>query len=486
MKSFRSLVAKRRLGQVLFVLDLLWIAIAAWLAQALRAGDFRTSLRPNTLSTLILPIVVCIALWTITARKMSLTQLQSLSQVSAIFSRVTIAVVVFMPLAMGLAFMARNMYSRLLFVYLAVLLLLGFTAIRVLLRKLILKFRRHFVLRTAIVGAGRVACEIAGKIKTCPELMRDLVAFVHPANREGPHFAAANSTQSVTSLSSVKLLDLLNRNGIDEIILAGSEAANGHTNQLIWQCRQNGIEVCVIPHTYDLYSSRAQILDLGGLPFVKVESSGPQLIDLWAKRLLDLALVVPLLVISCPAWFLIAISLMCRRRRVFSSELRCGKDSRQFRMYRFDIPRHSPDLTSFDDLLDRLSLTELPQLWNVAIGDMSLVGPRPEDLARVRAYSDWQRQRLLVKPGITGLAQVQGLRDEHSSDEKSRYDLQYIHNWSPLVDLSLIVQTGWTLCFRIRDSRHLSHRTGPQTQDRGTSTIPLGEADVNRAQSGAD
>jgi lipopolysaccharide/colanic/teichoic acid biosynthesis glycosyltransferase len=83
---------------------------------------------------------------------------------------------------------------------------------------------------------------------------------------------------------------------------------------------------------------------------------------------------------------------------------------------------------------------------------MSLVGPRPEDPERVQNYSDWQRQRLCMKPGITGLAQVQGLRDEHSSDEKSRYDLQYIHNWSPLVDLSLIVQTMWTLCSRIKRS----------------------------------
>jgi lipopolysaccharide/colanic/teichoic acid biosynthesis glycosyltransferase len=134
----------------------------------------------------------------------------------------------------------------------------------------------------------------------------------------------------------------------------------------------------------------------------------------------------------------------------------------------------------------------LLQLWNVATGDMSLVGPRPEAPDRVRNYSEWQRQRLAMPPGLTGLAQVQGLRDEHSSDEKSRYDLQYIHNWSPLLDLSLILQTAWTLCFRTREvhSRKGRGQRGapeiPSDTQAAPTPISLGDVDVNRAQSGAD
>jgi lipopolysaccharide/colanic/teichoic acid biosynthesis glycosyltransferase len=81
-------------------------------------------------------------------------------------------------------------------------------------------------------------------------------------------------------------------------------------------------------------------------------------------------------------------------------------------------------------------------------GDMSLVGPRPESAERIKHYSDWQRQRLKVRGGVTGLAQVHGLREQHSSEDKARFDLQYIFNWSPLLDLSLILQTVWTLLFR--------------------------------------
>jgi lipopolysaccharide/colanic/teichoic acid biosynthesis glycosyltransferase len=117
-------------------------------------------------------------------------------------------------------------------------------------------------------------------------------------------------------------------------------------------------------------------------------------------------------------------------------------------MFRLNVDRENPDLNRFEKLLVRLSLTELPQVWNVLRGEMSLVGPRPESPERVRHYSDWQRQRLSVMPGLTGLAQVHGLREQHSSEEKARFDLEYIFHWSLFLDFSLIVQTAWTLVFR--------------------------------------
>jgi lipopolysaccharide/colanic/teichoic acid biosynthesis glycosyltransferase len=87
---------------------------------------------------------------------------------------------------------------------------------------------------------------------------------------------------------------------------------------------------------------------------------------------------------------------------------------------------------------------------------MALVGPRPESSERVRRYSDWQRQRLTVRPGLTGLAQVHGLREQHSSEEKSRYDMQYIHQWSLFMDVSLLLQTVWTLVVRLFSPAHLA------------------------------
>jgi len=121
-------------------------------------------------------------------------------------------------------------------------------------------------------------------------------------------------------------------------------------------------------------------------------------------------------------------------------------------MLRLNVDRGATAVGRFERILDELSIAELPQLWNVLRGDMSLVGPRPESADRVCRYSEWQQQRLGAKPGMTGLAQVQGLREQHSSEEKTRFDLQYILNSSLWTDLSLLLQTIWTLAKRSANS----------------------------------
>jgi len=141
--------------------------------------------------------------------------------------------------------------------------------------------------------------------------------------------------------------------------------------------------------------------------------------------------------------------LRARKGQAFRWETRSGKNGTSFAMLRLNVDRHATDMTRFERLLQQLSITELPQLLNVLRGDMSLVGPRPESPDRVRHYSEWERQRLSVKPGITGLAQVHGLREQHSSEEKTRFDLQYLLKPSPLTDLSLLLQTSWTLIIRM-------------------------------------
>jgi hypothetical protein len=118
-------------------------------------------------------------------------------------------------------------------------------------------------------------------------------------------------------------------------------------------------------------------------------------------------------------------------------------------MCRLNSERYGPSLPWYEVILQHLSVTELPQLLNVLRGEMSLVGPRPEEPEKVKHYSDWQRQRLNVKPGITGLAQVHGLRDRHSSEEKTRFDLQYMLSRSPFIDISLLLQTFCTLMGRL-------------------------------------
>ncbi|MGH9432950.1 MAG: sugar transferase, partial [Terriglobia bacterium] len=139
-------------------------------------------------------------------------------------------------------------------------------------------------------------------------------------------------------------------------------------------------------------------------------------------------------------------------------EVRIGLGGKPFSLYRFDlsvvedaVPGTGESLYfRFARLVLRYSGSELPQLWNVLKGDMSLVGPRPESPERVRHYSVWHQRRLQLKPGITGLAQVKGLRGPDSSDLKTKYDLEYAANYSPIIDLALVLATTNTLIARRR------------------------------------
>jgi lipopolysaccharide/colanic/teichoic acid biosynthesis glycosyltransferase len=130
-------------------------------------------------------------------------------------------------------------------------------------------------------------------------------------------------------------------------------------------------------------------------------------------------------------------------------------------------------------LLLRTSLNELPSLWNVLRGEMSLVGPRPESPERIKHYSEWHHQRLRFKPGITGWAQVHGSRDRDSSDEKARFDLHYILNWSPLLDLAVLLQSFATVLSRLRPK---APERAPRTK---ATTRVMPERYANGAQSGS-
>jgi len=209
------------------------------------------------------------------------------------------------------------------------------------------------------------------------------------------------------------------------------------------------VSVSLVPQPYELYLSKPHLLDLGGLPLLRLqERSDRRLLFRW-KRAVDLLEGLILSLFALPVLVPAAIALRMSKGRAFRWESRTGKAGKVFSMLRLNVDRHSSDLTGLEQFLQHLSITELPQLFNVLRGDMSVVGPRPESPSRARHYSEWQKQRLSVKPGMTGLAQVHGLREQNSSEEKTRFDLQYLLGASPLMDLSLLLQTSWTLAGRM-------------------------------------
>jgi lipopolysaccharide/colanic/teichoic acid biosynthesis glycosyltransferase len=267
-------------------------------------------------------------------------------------------------------------------------------------------------------------------------------------------------------------VELLVQQNVHEVIFALSRNGNPEVAELMDQCAKFGVAVSVIPQPYELYLSAPELMDLDGLPILRLRNSTRNSSEPRWKRIADLAIAAILLVPSVPVILAAGLVLKAQKGRGFCGEERCGKNGKLFWMYRLNSPRRAPDLPVYERVMQHLSLTELPQLFNVLRGDMSLVGPRPEGMEDVRHYTDWHLQRLNVKPGITGLAQVHGLRDQNALEDKTRYDLQYILHRSLFLDISLLLQTIWTITRRFGSVPSRKRSNNEQQQPASTSSIP--------------
>lgn len=297
--------------------------------------------------------------------------------------------------------------------------------------------------RIVIVGDGKIAAELARKIERHQHRNCRIVGLLAPVSAE------RSSTQRNEAVSTLEIPGFCDANRITDVILALPEPMPREVSGLVASCRAIGIRISMVPSHYELYLSRPSFTDLEGLPLVTLEELAPSRLLQGLKLATDRIAGVFLLLFTTPFLAVLALYLWQRRGKAFISERRCGKGGAIFSMYRLNVPRNGEKLSWVELSLLRTSLTELPQLCNVVQGDMSLVGPRPELPERVKHYSEWHRKRLAVRPGITGLAQVEGLRDEHSSEEKARFDLQYILHWSLWLDLKLVLQTLLTIVRRL-------------------------------------
>jgi lipopolysaccharide/colanic/teichoic acid biosynthesis glycosyltransferase len=367
---------------------------------------------------------------------------------SAIFAELCVAVSFLIVILLAVGYLLQIFVSRFLLTYFGFLLFLGFATIRYVAHSILgSKHMANAVRRVLIVGAGPVAREMASKIERHPEMMCRVVGFLYSAD-SSPDTRFPVVTDEATSVKTLGVIDLLREKRIDEVIITLSNGITEIMN-LAARCRQEGIGVSVVPYPYELYLSKPQLIDIGGLPVLQLRETNPETSAMVWKRGVDLILGSTLLVLTAPLLVIGALTLLRKKGGPFCCERRCGRLGKTFSMWRLNSDRDAMSVSTHESALQQLSITELPQLWNVLRGEMSLVGPRPESPERVKHYSDWQRRRLGVKPGMTGLAQVHGLRQQHSSEDKARFDLQYIMQCSFFLDISLLLQTGWTLMGRL-------------------------------------
>lgn len=320
---------------------------------------------------------------------------------------------------------------------------------------------------TLIIGAGRIGARVERRLLEQPELGLLPVGYLDadPApqemvpEREGPVLAAPSELSRVAELTQAK-----------HVVVGFSSAPDSELLPLVRQCEERGIEISLVPRFFDNVNTKVGLEHLGGLPLFGLHSINPKGWEFTVKHMLDrvtaallLALLAPLLLVAAAAVKLSSPGAMLFRQR------RIGRDGHEFEILKFrsmELVEHEANLaanvirlhadvapggvegadrrTRVGGFLRRTSIDELPQLLNVLKGDMSLVGPRPErpefvEMFGTRVYRYDDRHR--VKSGITGWAQVHGLRGKTSLSDRVEWDNWYITNWSLSLDIRILLMT---------------------------------------------
>lgn len=311
--------------------------------------------------------------------------------------------------------------------------------------------------RLLIVGTGDVAQMILQKIQWSPWLAYEVVGVV-AKNGNGHHPPDQVLGVPVLGLTE-DLPRLIDERAINEVIIALPEASHQETLGIIALCDRSNISVKVFPDVFQFIAGQVGIDDLGGLPLLSVRDVALRGWKLSFKRAMDVVGSAALLVALSFPMLIVAILIKLESPGpVFYVQERMGLDARPFPVLKFRSMRKDAESetgpvwarpgdarrTRVGSLIRKLSIDELPQFINVLIGDMSLVGPRPERPAFVQQfrqsiprYMDRHRE----KAGLTGWAQINGLRGDTSITERTKYDLWYIENWSLLLDIKIIIRT---------------------------------------------
>ena len=352
-------------------------------------------------------------------------------------------------------------YSRLLFGYAGVSIALILSLSRLALRLVWDRLRKRGVGvdRVLLVGAGEVGRAVMRSIMAQPQLGYQIVGFLDDQAEE-------ESIGPVPALGEIAALPrLLRGRKIDEVLITLPWISHRKILRLADQCATDGVRVRIVPDLFQMSLNRMDIEEIGGIPLIGIKEVSIRGWNLALKRAIDMTLSALALLFLSP--FILLVALLIRLDSpgpALFRQTRVGRDGQTFTLYKFRSMRREaeqelirirdlneaqglifkirddPRCTRMGRFLRRLSLDELPQLYNVLRGEMSLVGPRPALPQEVEQYRDWHNKRLSVPPGITGLWQVMG-RSDLSFDEMVMLDLFYIENWSLWLDLKILLQT---------------------------------------------
>jgi exopolysaccharide biosynthesis polyprenyl glycosylphosphotransferase len=339
--------------------------------------------------------------------------------------------------------------------------------------------RRHInLIPTLVVGRGQEAAACIKEMRERPALGYRVIGVVDSRieRRDEDRY------EGVPVIGDLKALpEAIRDSGANEVIIADPQVNGDELFEVMMRCgRRRGVEFRIAPSLFNCLPRKTEIDQIGVLPMIRLFreplSSSSRLI----KRTFDLVVATLAIVLLLPLWLLIALLIkLDSKGSIFYTQERVGMDGRLFLLYKFrtmkadaDPEIHKeyqrafiagqaeanlgddqkptykllvdPRITRVGKWLRKSSLDEVPQLLNVIMSEMSIVGPRPPIPYEVEAYELWHRKRLDMKPGLTGLWQVSG-RNRLSFEEMVRLDVFYIENWSVLLDLKIILRTVFVM-----------------------------------------
>ena len=355
-------------------------------------------------------------------------------------------------------------------------LFISFSSSAVLLEKMVIFSIMHYVRRQGynyrriiVVGTGRRAVGFISKIKSHPEWGLRIAGLI---DYEKIH--TGKDIEGIRVIGSLEdIPHILHNYTNDEVVFIVPRAALSQIENSIYVCETEGIKATVAVDLFELKIARARQSELEDIPLITFETTFGEEWQLFVKRAFDIIISALGLIMLSPFFLMVAILIkITSTGPVFYRQKRIGLNGRRFILYKFRSMRKGaheklseltdknemkgpvfkikkdPRVTPIGRFLRKFSIDEFPQLYNVFVGHMSLVGPRPAIPKEVAQYEPWQRRRLSMRPGLTCLWQISG-RNRVNFDEWMKLDLQYIDKWALLLDFKIIIKTIPVVIFGI-------------------------------------
>lgn len=451
---------QKLLNTIFLLLDCLVITLSLILAFYLRFNTsiFVTSEWHLDFGTYMLPLVGIIPLFIFIYDSMGLYSPHRVKRISQEVVTIFKANAAGVIILINILFIIKQVdYSRLVLFLFAIFGVVLSTLERVALRVILRKLRTNgFNLKhILVIGAGELGVSFAHKILQNKQLGYNVIGFLDDEKKLGYKILDARVMGHIDELDRI-----IRENDLDEVIIAIPLKDYERLHDIIKACEKLGVKAQIIPDYYKYLPARPYVdqlddMTLINIRYIPLDDAFNKLI----KRVMDILISLAAIILTSPILIITALLIkLTSPGSIFFKQVRVGMNRREFEMYKFRsmkmqteeeeksqwTTKNDPRKTRFGEFIRRTSIDELPQLFNVLKGDMSIIGPRPERPFFVDKFKEEVPKYMIkhhVRPGITGWAQVNGFRGDTSIKARIEHDIYYIENWNIWLDIKIIFLT---------------------------------------------